>query len=67
MYFILEKVVNHGEHSERGEKTRAYVPISNHLLGDCKEVAKAQVSRRARRVAAVCSAVSAFMACSTSW
>jgi hypothetical protein len=46
----LEKAVNHGVHGEHGEKTKAYVGLSDHPLGDHEERPETQAFRRVRRV-----------------
>jgi hypothetical protein len=48
--FNLEKAVNHGGHSEHGEKPRAYVDSSQHPLGKYEKRPKTQAFRCARRV-----------------
>jgi len=50
-----EKAVNHGEHSEHGEKTRTCLNLTNHLPGETKKTRKVLVFRRARRPAGLAS------------
>jgi hypothetical protein len=45
-----KKAVNHGRHSEHGEKARDCVLVPDHQLGDSEVMPEAEVFRRARRV-----------------
>ncbi len=45
-----KKAINHGEHNERGEKTKLYAKCSDHPLGDYNESLEIQYFRRVHRV-----------------